>query len=218
MTNDIVQIKRALISVFDKSGLAELLGKLDPARRGIEVLSTGGTAKKIAELGYAVRDVSNYTGFPESPDDLVKTLHPRVHGSLLMDPSIPAHDKYMQEQGILPTDLMVGNLYPFSSAIAKPGATYEDAKKNIDIGGPAMIRAAAKGFKKVAVLVDWNDLELITEHETPNGKVLGTRLADRFRMMQHAFAHTAEYDTAIAGYLKAQDPEKVAQFYLEGQK
>ena len=213
-----VRIQRALISVFDKSGLAELLKKLDPQTRGIELLSTGGTAKKIAELGYAVRDVSDYTGLPESPDDLVKTLHPRVHGSLLMDPSMPAHEKYMQEQGILPTDLMVGNLYPFQTAVAKPGATFEDAKKNIDIGGPAMIRAAAKGFKRVAVLVDWKDLELITEHETPEGKVLGTKLADRFRLMQRAFAHTAEYDTAISCHLYEQHPEKVAQFYLEGQK
>src|SRR5574341_2535446 len=222
MTKDIVPIRRALISVFDKSGLDALLKKLDPAKRGIEILSTGGTSRKIKELGYQVRDVSDYTNVPESPDDLVKTLTHRVHGGILMEPSIEKHAAYMKEQGIEPIDLVAVNLYPFSSEVAKKGATYEDAKKNIDIGGPAMIRAAAKSFKRVAVLVKWDDLELLREYESPDSKepdmILGTKLADRFRLMQRAFTHTAEFDGAIESYLHNQDPEKVAEFYLGEKK
>src|ERR1700754_2108304 len=145
---------RAILSVSDKSGLLEFAGKL--ATRGIQLVSTGGTAKAIAEAGLPVTDVSDVTGFPEMMDGRVKTLHPKVHGGLLAVRSPPEHQASMLGHGIAPIDLLVVNLYPFEATVAA-GKAYDDCIENIDIGGPAMIRAAAKNHNDVAVVVDVSD-------------------------------------------------------------
>lgn len=191
----LLPIRRALLSVSDKTGLIELARAL--AARHVEILSTGGTAKLLAGAGLTVREVSSYTGFPEIMDGRVKTLHPKVHGGLLGRRGIDA--EVMRQHQIEPIDLLVVNLYPFAQTIARPDCTYEDAVENIDIGGPAMLRAAAKNHESVAVAVDPADYELLLkELESNNGS---TTLATRSRLAAKAFAHTARYDTMIANYL-----------------
>jgi len=212
MTKDIVQIRRALISVFDKSGLADLLKRLDPDKRGIELLSSGGTAKAISGMGYRVIEVSTYTGYPESPQGLVKTLHPKIHGGLLLDPENREHLEYMIAQGIPPIDIVINNLYPFQKKVADPKASLEDIRENIDIGGPAMIRAGAKNYGRVAVLINWTDAEAIRV----DGDRAFTTFNDRKRLSEKAFGHTSEYDAAIREFLKSTPDEKMAEFYLGG--
>ena len=145
-------MERALISVSDKTGVVDFARALDA--RGVEILSTGGTASMLREAGIACRDVSDYTGFPEMMDGRVKTLNPKVHGGILADPTDPAHVADMSEHGIEPFDLVVVNLYPFAATVAKPGCTLEDAIENLDIGGPTMVRAAAKNHAHVAIVTD----------------------------------------------------------------
>lgn len=190
----LLPIRRALISVSDKTGLIELARAL--AARNIEILSTGGTARMLAENSIPVREVSAHTGFPEIMDGRVKTLHPKIHGGLLGRRGID--DSIMAEHAIAPIDLLVVNLYPFARTIARPGCSYADAVENIDIGGPAMLRAAAKNHESVAVAVDPADYAVVLDELQRHG---GTRLATRSRLAAKAFAHTARYDTIVAHYL-----------------
>jgi phosphoribosylaminoimidazolecarboxamide formyltransferase/IMP cyclohydrolase len=190
--------RRALISVSDKRGVAELAGAL--AELGFEVLSTGGTAAALSAAGVAVVQVSAYTGAPEILDGRVKTLHPRIHGGLL-GRDTEAHRREMAEHAIEPIALVVVNLYPFEATIARAGATLEDAIENIDIGGPAMLRSAAKNHERVAVVVDPDDYEWVAAAL----RGAGLTAADRLRLARKAFAHTAAYDAAIAAYLTSID-------------
>ncbi|MDH3931151.1 MAG: bifunctional phosphoribosylaminoimidazolecarboxamide formyltransferase/IMP cyclohydrolase, partial [Chromatiales bacterium] len=189
------QIRRALLSVSDKAGIADLATVL--AARGIEILSTGGTARLLADHGIAVREVSDYTGFPEIMAGRVKTLHPKIHGGLLGRRGID--EQVMADNDIAPIDLLVVNLYPFSETIARDDCTREDAIENIDIGGPAMLRAAAKNHDAVGVVVDPADYTLLLEELARNDGALTA--ASRRRFATKAFAHTAAYDSAVASYL-----------------
>ena len=196
MATDIVRIGRALLSVSDKTGLLDLARALKPF--GVDFLSTGGTAAALNAAGFAVIDVAQITGFPEMMDGRVKTLHPRVHGGLLAIRSEPAHQAAMIANDIAPIDLLVVNLYPFEATL-KRDASFEDRIENIDIGGPAMIRAAAKNHDDVVVIVDVDDYPaLIDELQRGEGT---TSLAFRRRMAQKAFARTAAYDAAISNWL-----------------
>ena len=193
---DLHPIRRALISVSDKTGLAEFGRSL--SARGIEVLSTGGTAKALREAGLEVKDVSEVTGFPEMMDGRVKTLHPAVHGGLLALRDNDAHVMAMEEHGIGPIDLLVVNLYPFEATVAK-GADYDDCIENIDIGGPAMIRAAAKNHAFVNVVVDVQDYDaLLAELSANDG---ATSYAFRQKLAQTAYARTAAYDAAVSTWM-----------------
>ena len=189
-------VGRALLSVSDKSGVLELARSL--ASFGIELLSTGGTAKLLAGAGLAVTEVSAYTGFPEIMDGRVKTLHPRVHGGLLGRRG--TDDAVMREHGIAPIDLLVVNLYPFAATIARADCSYDDGVENIDIGGPAMLRAAAKNHAHVAVVVDPSDYAELTAALA----VGGTDFAFRQRLAASAYAHTARYDTMVADWMRRQ--------------
>ncbi|WP_207099927.1 bifunctional phosphoribosylaminoimidazolecarboxamide formyltransferase/IMP cyclohydrolase [Paracoccus shandongensis] len=191
-----VPIRRALISVSDKTGLIDFARKLDA--RGIEILSTGGSAKSLRESGLTVVDVADVTGFPEMMDGRVKTLHPVVHGGLLALRDNPEHLAAMQAHGIGPIDLLVVNLYPFEETVAK-GAGYDDCIENIDIGGPAMIRAAAKNHGFVTVIVDVGDYDaLLAELDANDDR---TTLGFRQRQAQIAYARTAAYDAAVSTWL-----------------
>lgn len=193
---DLVPLRRALISVSDKTGLADLGHAL--AAKGVELVSTGGTAAALRDAGLSVRDVSELTGFPEMMDGRVKTLHPMVHGGLLALRDEGSHVAAMQEHGILPIDLLVVNLYPFEAALAR-GADYDEMVENIDIGGPAMIRAAAKNHGFVSVVVDPEDYApLLAELEAQGGK---TSRGFRQRLALTAYARTAAYDAAVSGWL-----------------
>ena len=195
VTADVAPIARALISVSDKTGLVELGKAL--SGRGIEIVSTGGTALALGQGGVAVVDVSGLTEFPEMMDGRVKTLHPRVHGGLLAIRSEPAHQAAMIANDIRPIDLLVVNLYPFEAALAR-GAAFDDMIENIDVGGPAMIRGAAKNHNDVAVIVDVADYSaLLAEMEAHSG---GTTLLFRRRLAQKAYARTAAYDSAISNW------------------
>lgn len=194
-------IKRALISVSDKTGIIELAQGL--SQLNITILSTGGTAKLLQEAGITVTEVSNYTGFPEMLNGRVKTLHPKIHGGILARRDMPEHMLALEEANIPVIDLVVINLYPFSQTIAKPGCTIEDAIENIDIGGPTLIRAAAKNYQHVTVATNPEDYaSLLTEIKSTSGAI---GLEYRFRLAQKAFSHTASYDSAISNYLTAID-------------
>jgi phosphoribosylaminoimidazolecarboxamide formyltransferase/IMP cyclohydrolase len=188
-------IARALLSVSDKQGLADFARQLQ--QRGVELLSTGGSAQLLRNAGIPVREVSDYTGSPEIMDGRVKTLHPRIHGGLLGRRGID--EAVMAEQGILPIDLLVVNLYPFAATIAKPDCSRAEAIENIDIGGPAMLRAAAKNHQDVTVLVDPADYAGVLAEIDASG---GTSIDTRQRLATKAFAHTAAYDTGVAEYLQ----------------
>lgn len=190
---DRVVVRRALLSVSDKSGLVEFASRLADA--GVELISTGGTAKTLGEAGLAVRDVSEITGFPEIMDGRVKTLHPAVHGALLGIRDDSEHASAMETHGIHPIDLLVVNLYPFE-AVTRAGADYAEAVENIDIGGPAMIRAAAKNHAYVGVVTDIEDYDLVLEELAGNGGAL--TLAARKQLAARAFGRTAAYDSAIS--------------------
>jgi phosphoribosylaminoimidazolecarboxamide formyltransferase / IMP cyclohydrolase len=196
MATDVVRVGRALLSVSDKAGLVDLAAAL--ARFGVELLSTGGTAAALNAAGLIAVDVAQITGFPEMMDGRIKTLHPRVHGGLLAIRSEPAHQAAMIANGIAPIDLLVVDLYPFEATLRK-GAPFEDKIENIDIGGPAMIRGAAKNHDDVVVIVDVADYSLLIEEMQRNGGATG--LAFRRRMAQKAFARTAAYDAAISNWL-----------------
>ncbi len=195
MALDLAPIGRALISVSDKTGVVELGTAL--AARGIELVSTGGTAAALAKAGLKVVDVANLTGFPEMMDGRLKTLHPRVHGGLLAIRGEPAHQAAMIANGIAPIDLLIVNLYPFEDALRR-AAPFDEMIENIDIGGPAMIRAAAKNHADVAVIVDVADYARLLEEMAINGGA--TRLAFRRALAQKAFARSAAYDSAIANW------------------
>ncbi len=193
-------IRRALLSVSDKTGLVEIARAL--AGRGVEILSTGGTARLLAGNAIAVREVSAHTGFPEIMDGRVKTLHPRIHGGLLGRRG--TDEAVMREHGIEPIDLLIVNLYPFAQTIARPDCTYEEAVENIDVGGPAMLRAAAKNHADVTVIVDPSDYRaLMDELEVHSG---GTSKVFRAQLAAKAFAHAASYDTMVSGYLMQKWP------------
>ncbi len=197
-------IERALISVYDKSGLEELVEALDGY--GVEIVSSGGTARRIRDLGYTrLVEVSEYTGHPESPGGLVKTLHPKVHGGLLMDRGDPSHRKWMDENGVKPIDMVVSNLYPFEK-VAEGGADLETAAENIDIGGPSMVRSAAKA----ALLYD---SVLVVTEPAQYAEVIGTLRENdgeltielRRKYALKAFMRTAGYDSAIVSYLEGME-------------
>ncbi|MGC4028843.1 MAG: bifunctional phosphoribosylaminoimidazolecarboxamide formyltransferase/IMP cyclohydrolase [Steroidobacteraceae bacterium] len=191
-------IRRALISVSDKTGLIDLARAL--AARGIELISTGGTARTLADAGISVREVASVTGFPEIMDGRVKTLHPKIHGGLLGRRG--TDEAVMERFGLEPIDLLVVNLYPFAATIARPGVSYDDAIENIDIGGPAMLRGAAKNHADVAVVVDPADYaELLAQLDGAAGS---TDFPFRARLAAKAYAHTAGYDALVAGYLSKQ--------------
>ncbi len=193
------KITRALISVSDKSGVAEFARGL--ADMGVEILSTGGTARLLQESGIPVTEVSDYTGFPEMMDGRVKTLHPKIHGGILGRRDLD--EVVMAEHGILPIDLVAVNLYPFEQTVAAPDCDLETAIENIDIGGPAMIRAAAKNHHDVAVVVDPLDYAVVLAEMKRHGGALTDET--RFRLAVKTFEHTARYDGAIANYLGALD-------------
>ncbi len=190
-------IKRALISVSDKTGVVELAKELHGF--GVEILSTGGTAKLLREAGVAVKDVSDYTGFPEMLDGRVKTLHPKVHGGLLGVRDNPAHVAKMREYGIENIDMVVVNLYPFEGTVAKAGCTLEDAIENIDIGGPTMLRSAAKNNRFVTVLVDHSDYAPVLAEMKSSSAAVSE--ATNFRLAVKVYQHTAAYDGAISNWL-----------------
>jgi phosphoribosylaminoimidazolecarboxamide formyltransferase / IMP cyclohydrolase len=190
-----IAIRRALLSVSNKTGLIELARALQ--QRGVQLLSTGGTATLLEQQGIAVKQVASHTGFPEIMDGRVKTLHPRIHGGLLGRRG--TDDAVMHAHGIEPIDLLVVNLYPFAATVARPDCSFADAIENIDIGGPAMVRAAAKNHEHVAVLVDPNDYAAVLQELAQHRSL---QLETRLRLAAKAFAHTAAYDTAVTAYLQ----------------
>jgi len=187
-------VRRALLSVSDKAGILEFAQAL--SRRGVELLSTGGTARLLAEAGLAVTEVSDYTGFPEMMDGRVKTLHPKVHGGILGRRG--QDDAIMAQHDISPIDMVVVNLYPFAQTVAREGCSLEDAVENIDIGGPTMVRSAAKNHKDVAIVVSSGDYEAIIAEMDAHEN--GLTLETRFDLAIKAFEHTASYDSMIANY------------------
>lgn len=197
---DEVKLSRALLGVWDKQGLPELAAVL--RRHGVELISTGGTQSALEKAGHAVVGVGDFTGFPELLDGRVKTLHPRIHGGILARRDLPDHQRQMREHGLLPIDLVVVNFYPFERVIAKPDCELELAIENIDIGGPAMVRAAAKNYPHVAVVVDPADYPALIEELEGRGG--GLSMATRWRLACKAFERVAKYDCAIANYLSAQ--------------
>lgn len=193
------KIQRALLSVFDKSGLVPFAKSL--AEAGVELISTGGTAKALRESGLSVKDLSEHTGFPEMLDGRVKTLHPRVHGGLLYIRGNAAHETAVKQHGIPPIDLVVVNLYPFEQTIAKPNVELHEAIENIDIGGPSMLRSAAKNHDSVTVIVDPADYDRVAQEISASGN---TTLETRRKLAAKVYARTSAYDGAIAGYLTKQ--------------
>ena len=205
---------RALISVFDKSGVADLASRLHAA--GIEILSTGGTAQVIRQTGVPVIDVSEITGFPEMLDGRVKTLHPFVHAGLLARRDLPEHMQTLKDFDIATIDILVSNLYPFESVVARDSVSDEDAIENIDIGGPAMIRSAAKNHAGVVVVVDPGDYgQIASQIET--GGLDTISIAERRRLASIAFGHVSRYDSLVAGYLRA-DVEFPEELTIGGKK
>jgi len=208
------KVTRALLSVSDKSGLIELAQGL--AAIGAELVSTGGTRKALMDAGLTVRDVSDLTGFPEILDGRVKTLHPKVHAGILAIRDDPQHQEVMRERGLVDIDLVVVNLYPFEQTLERGGASHEEIVENIDVGGPTMIRAAAKNYRDVAVVSDIQDYELVLTELRANG---GTLLATRERLAAAAFSRTASYDAAIATYFNTrQSPGFAPTLHLAFQR
>ena len=204
-------IKRALISVSDKQGILEFAQTLTSF--GVEILSTGGTAKLFRDNNIAVTEVSDYTGFPEMLDGRVKTLHPKVHGGILGRRDMPEHVAAMENAGIPPIDMVVVNLYPFRETVAKPDCSLEDAIENIDIGGPTMVRAAAKNYDHVAIVTDPADYALIMREMQSSSGAVGAET--RLMLAKKAFSHTAEYDGAISNYLTAINAKGEKQAFPE---
>ncbi|MBC8457920.1 MAG: IMP cyclohydrolase [Deltaproteobacteria bacterium] len=192
------KIKTAIISVTDKAGVVDFASSL--SKLGVDILSTGGTARALRGGGIFVTDISDYTGFPEMMDGRVKTLHPKVHGGLLGRRDNPEDVKMMKEHDIKAIDMVVVNLYQFENTVAKEGVTLEEAIENIDIGGPSMLRSSAKNFKDVTVVVDPADYNVVLkEMEETGGE---TTLKTRFRLAKKVFGLTHQYDGAISEYLE----------------
>ena len=204
------KLKRALVSVSDKSGIVELARGLNAL--GVEILSTGGTARLLEKEGVRVIEVASYTGFAEMLDGRVKTLHPKIHAALLARRDEPAHMAAIRAAGIEPIDLVIVNLYPFSATVADPDCRFDDAIENIDIGGPAMLRSAAKNHGSVAVVVDPADYTRVLQEIRRDGAVSE---ATRFGLAAKVFAHTAAYDGAIANYLTSLDEHRKRLDYAE---
>jgi len=192
------KIQRAIVSVTDKAALVPFVRELQDL--GVEIISTGGTARQLRDGGIRVQDVSDFTGFPEMLDGRVKTLHPKVHAGILAQRSNPEHVKTMAAHHLKPIDMVVVNLYAFEKTVARQGCTLREAIENIDIGGPTMLRAAAKNYQDVAVVVDPQDYEpIIAEMKGSNGQLT---LETRFRLAKKVFRLTHEYDGAISHYLE----------------
>jgi phosphoribosylaminoimidazolecarboxamide formyltransferase/IMP cyclohydrolase len=207
MENHLIKIRRALLSVSEKNGVVEFARAL--LTHGVEILSTGGTAQLLRLNGLVVTEVAEHTGFPEMMEGRVKTLHPKIHGGILARRDRPDHVKAMQEHGIPPIDMVVVNLYPFQQTVAKPGCTMPEAIENIDIGGPAMVRAAAKNHEFVAVVTDPADYpSLVAKMKVTGGKL---SFAERYALAAKAFSHTAEYDGMISNWLTARNPRGEAR-------
>jgi phosphoribosylaminoimidazolecarboxamide formyltransferase / IMP cyclohydrolase len=196
------KIQRAILSVTDKTGLVDFAKQL--SKMGVELISTGGTAKLLRDSGIAVKDISDLTGFPEMLDGRVKTLHPKVHGGILHRRENAAHRTAVAEHGIQPIDMVVVNLYPFEKTAAKSGVHFDELIENIDIGGPSMIRSAAKNFQDVAVVTSASDYAALAEEMSKSGGALSD--ATKWRLAQKAFATTAAYDSAIASTLERVHP------------
>ncbi|MDO8684793.1 MAG: bifunctional phosphoribosylaminoimidazolecarboxamide formyltransferase/IMP cyclohydrolase [Armatimonadota bacterium] len=205
-----MKVRRALVSVSDKTGVVEFVKELQ--KKGVEIISTGGTAKALSEAGVNVIGISDVTGFPEMLEGRVKTLHPAVHGGILADRTKPDHMKTIEEHGIKPIDMVVVNLYPFAKTVAKPDVTLEDAVENIDIGGPSMVRSAAKNFAAVAIVVDPADYPIVLDEIGNTG---GVSEATRARLSAKAYAHTSAYDWMITNYLSAKFAPEDAAFPKE---
>ena len=203
------KITRALLSVSDKTGLLDFAKSL--AAHGVELLSTGGTAKLLRDAGLTIIDVGDYTGFPEMLDGRVKTLHPKVHGGILANRLLPDHMSAVAAAKIPLIDLVVVNLYPFRETIAKPGCSLEDAIENIDIGGPTMVRAAAKNWEGVAIVVDGGDYAALADEMAASAGALSRKT--RFALAKKAFTHTAAYDAAIGNYLTCRELEGEPRAY-----
>jgi phosphoribosylaminoimidazolecarboxamide formyltransferase/IMP cyclohydrolase len=198
------KIKRAILSVSNKKGIVEFAKELNSM--GIEILSTGGTAKTLRDAGISVKDVSEYTGFPEMLDGRLKTLHPRIHGGLLSRRGNPKDMEEIRKHGIDTIEMVVVNLYPFEETVSKKGVSFTEAIENIDIGGPAMLRSASKNFQDVAVIVDPSDYEKVLEEmKSLNGDL---SYATRLELAKKVFRHTSRYDAIIADYLTKITEEK----------
>src|SRR6202034_2147038 len=209
-------VRRALLSVSDKTGIVEFAREL--RERGIELLSTGGTANLLASHGITVKEVAEHTGFPEIMGGRVKTLHPKIHGGLLGRRGLD--EDIMREHDIEPIDLLAVNLYPFAATVAQPDCTYGDAVENIDIGGPAMVRAAAKNHASVTVVVDPTDYRSLLDELAANQGA--TRIVMRQKLSAKAFAHTAQYDAMVSAYftgvIGGESPTFPADFNLSFRK
>ncbi len=201
------KIERALISLTDKSGIEDFARELEML--GVEILSTGGTAKKMRESNIAVKDVSEFTGFPEMLDGRVKTLHPKVHGGILNQRENADHQRQCAEYGIQNVDLVAVNLYAFEKTVANSACTLGDAIENIDIGGPTMLRSSAKNFRDVTVIVDPADYPQVLKEMKATGN---TTLKTRFRLAAKVFALTAQYDTTISAWLEKVDVDGNSYF------
>jgi len=200
MNNEKINVKRAIVSVYNKTGLEKLIPCL--TKHNIEIISSGGTAKAIRSMGYKCTDISSYTGYPESPDGLVKTLQPKIHGGLLLNPDDPYHNEFMKIQGILPIDMAVVNLYPFTKTAENPDSSDKQVCEMIDIGGPAMIRASGKGallHGRPCVVVEPKDYDMIIAELTRTNGFISTKLIKQLAVK--AFEHTARYDKDIVKYL-----------------
>jgi len=208
---NVTPITQALLSVSDKTGLVDFARGLHAL--GVRLLSTGGTARALADAGLPAMEIGTYTGFPEMLDGRVKTLHPKVHGGILARRDLATHREALAEHGIPTIDLIVVNLYPFRETVAKSGCTLDDAIENIDIGWPAMVRSAAKNYAHVGIVVDPVDYPPLLEELRANGTMLSS--ATRFRLAQKAFSHTAAYDGAISNYLTARDATGAVRTFPE---
>ncbi len=195
------KIRRAVVSVSDKSGVVEFVKGL--GQMGVEILSTGGTAKTLRDNGIRVIEVSEYTGFPEMMDGRVKTLHPKIHGALLGRRDNPEDVKKMEAHGINPIDMVVVNLYPFEATVARQGCSVEEAVETIDIGGPTMIRSAGKNYAHVSAVVDPDDYQDILREMKENQGVISSRT--NLRLAKKVFHMTSRYDKAISSYLESLD-------------
>src|SRR5215470_5634243 len=213
MLEPLRRISRAILSVSDKTGLAEFARQLEGF--GIELVATGGTARALAEAGLKMRDVSDLTGFPEMMDGRVKTLHPKIHGGLLAVRHNAEHVRTMQDHHIPAVDLLVVNLYPFEAAVAK-GASFEDCIENIDIGGPAMIRSAAKNHADVAVVVEAEDYTTLLGELSKHGG--STTFSLRKKLAAKAYARTASYDAAISNWFAKELGDQAPSFRAFGGK
>src|SRR3954466_12449684 len=205
------KIQRAILSVTDKTGLVDFARKLSAV--GIELISTGGTARLLRDSGISVKDISDLTGFPEILDGRVKTLHPKVHGGILHRREDPKHVAAVKEHGIQSIDMVVVNLYAFEKTASKPGVPFEELIENIDIGGPSMIRSAAKNFQDVAVVTSPSDYSTLAEEMAGSGGALSA--ATKWRLAQKAFATTAAYDSAIASTLERVSANGHFEFHPE---